>query len=143
MTRTYKFDRRQLPKPGRDKWVAGLRSGDWEQIQGAMCDKHDYSSACCLHVASIEVDGNSWESGIGLGLPKKRPSFHFSHMAKNCKIEVKADGAFFCGATIFFSDINDGGMLDFNQIAELIESGKLTVEGYDITQLQASICFLS
>lgn len=122
---TYTFDRRQLRKKEREVWCEGLRSGVYTQTYTEMCSPHDPTSACCLHVANIVVDGNEWETGLPCALPADlEVSAPFAQKAE--KLIFKSS----CLEAVTLSPVglNDGKKLTFSQIADLLEFGRLEVD---------------
>jgi hypothetical protein len=120
--RKYTFDRRQLKKKQRDIWCAALRSGDFVQVQHEMCEIDDPKSACCLHVASIAVDGNDWSSGVDhCGPQDLEVSAPFAIRAQLAKFKGLG------GRERRAENLNDDDELTFNQIADLVDFGELEI----------------
>ena len=126
--RVYTFDRRQLKKEHREKWAAGLLSGKYAQIKNGMCDANKPNSACCLHVAAIELDKACWEDGINHnGCRHYIPTQLYvdTSISSICQGLVFALNGHHSGLSA--SLLNDDENLTFSQIAELITTGRLEV----------------
>ena len=131
-TKVFKLDREALinltGKDNVDKWVTALRSGKYIQIRSKMASEDIPNSACCLHVAAIEVDGVKWEDAIFndtvIGLPS---GFHESINASFSELLANFGRIRVCSQynNSGFSRLNDFYKLSFEQIAELIEEGEL------------------
>jgi hypothetical protein len=106
----------------RAKWVKGMRSVKYEQIQGSMCESHIKNSACCLHVAAMEVDGIPWEHGIGYGFPDDHKGWNFSNLARKSRIGLSDSHA------VTPSRLNDFYGATFDQIADLLEGKEIEVQ---------------
>lgn len=50
-------------------WIDALESEKYTQVREYMCEPEKPNSACCLHVAAMEVDKVPWDSA----LPKYKP----------------------------------------------------------------------
>lgn len=115
-------------KANRAKWVAALRSGEYEQTDGAL---HDQRGFCCLGVA-CEVIGVEWVQTILDGriaysangettvLPKAvQDAFGLNDDSGDYIMGGDGEGGY-CRNSL--ADLNDGGTT-FLEIADLIESG--------------------
>jgi len=112
-------------------WRRGLRSGKYVQFFGAMCCTDVTNSACCLHVAAIEVDGYEWEDGhaVGtpLGLPQHQKSnFSFQAIRNGFDALKVAKGS--DGVNWSLVELNDSLGLTFNQIADIIELKEVEID---------------
>lgn len=114
-------------------WINGLRSGKYTQHRNCMCDFVIPDTACCLHVAAIEVDGIEWSDGVKHGLPSSVNAvdgmdLSFSVQAEGLRFQVIKPThnvpTITCGA----SSLNDEYCLTFEHIAELLEKGKIEVD---------------
>ena len=116
-------------KAQRQVWAKALRSGTYEQFFTRMCDPTKFGTACCLHVAAIEVDNIKWEDGFYalLGGGGKIKSF-----GTPCNLYVTApfanhaaEAGFACfdenGIVYGFVEMNDELHFTFDQIADILE----------------------
>jgi hypothetical protein len=107
-------------------WVKGLRSGNYVQNRGGMCDIDIPNSACCLHVLEMDAGGKAWEDGANswgsLELPSEMvgESVMFDDfLAEDIKAVVNL------GRKESPAQWNDDLKLTFNQIATLLETGSV------------------
>lgn len=103
-------------------WIKALRYGKYKQCKGDMARKEVPNSACCLHVAAVEVDGAEYNKGFGAGLPT--PTDRFAYRASTTTLASSPDESL----ELLPDVLNDDLGLTFSQIADLLE-GK-TVESY-------------
>ena len=126
------------------KWIVGLRSGKWIQTYGAMTEQDNPSCACCLMVLEAECNGKTTSDYVnttadGLvyvqGMPSSRPNA--------LKFTGEPDGFMpeFLTAKYIYDDDdkkspityspmgwNDSLKLSFEQIADLLENGSITLQ---------------
>ena len=100
-----------------NKWIKGLRSGAYAQIQSMMCRENTPNSACCLHVMEMECNGRDWEEGIGKIYPSRM------YGGVTWPEELKAEDV--SGNLLYPVNWNDSLSLTFNQIADLLETGEI------------------
>lgn len=134
----------------RQTWIEGLRSGKYEQEQHRMCNPDKENSACCLHVAMIEVDNRRWEEALdetnvgSYGTPNsvemnlnktsieandKRQVEFFSAKARHTYIATKEDE----DHNINPASLNDHYNLSFLQIADLLEGKSVEYDENNLT----------
>jgi len=112
----------------RQVWAKALRSDNYEQHRSAMCDPTKKGSACCLHVAAIELDGIEWEDGFTMSPRGDLPLAHgtpddLSVSAPFAMAAVVKDDCMHDenGIPYSFMEMNDGFLFTFDQIADIIE----------------------
>jgi hypothetical protein len=121
------------------KWIAALRSEEYHQAFGNMCDPSLPNSACCLHVLEMEVGNKAWESGIDKQLPNEITNENNTSLAheeqayvidavrfnETLAQDIKAayEGQDYGAPIMKPSGWNDTVGLSFNQIADLLEYG--------------------
>jgi len=103
-----------LTKAQKDKWLAALRSGDYEQTDGMLCDSHGY---CCMGVAGL----------VCFGLRHQQMASHGNLQAAGClSMGTWIPGDWTEGspesvqATLAY--LNDVAKLSFPEIADFIEA---------------------
>ena len=105
------------------KWVAALRSGNYEQGRGALCREGKY---CCLGVACVVAIENGLEvtavkelSDREIVLYDKQFSFPPTSVQKWLGLYTK------CGSdSVDLVVANDNDGLSFSEIADLIEANQ-------------------
>ena len=116
----------KMPELMKKKWLAALRSGEYDQGQGRLCTV-DNTAYCCLGVLQMvcDKDVQRWsDSGESMGMPT--PEWWESHGVKDTAVSTR-------GTTLphQLSAMNDGDSEnepdDFLEIADYIEKN---VEAY-------------
>lgn len=112
----------RMPQWMKDKWVAALRSGEYEQGYSTLKDTS--GRYCCLGVLQHVLDGDvehTLTKGLSfpLGLPSER-------WVVDNNIELRSDWVPQESSYSLYS-LNDRGEHTFDDIADIIEKG---VEGY-------------
>ncbi len=97
----------KLPPDFKAKWIAALRSGEYEQTQGTL---HKSNAFCCLGVACMAV---------GYDDPSEVESIGFISVAAD-KIPQMLHGD--CGVPEVLSVMNDDDGKSFAEIADWIEA---------------------
>jgi len=111
-------------KDQRDIWCSALRSGDWDQIQGSMCDIENPKSACCLNVAAISVDGAKRIDHLRDDYPRER--FKFANTARHFNLIKKSDYGVI--STEPFTELNDVCKLTLDEIADVVDGKVVSKE---------------
>jgi hypothetical protein len=88
------------------KWVAALRSGEYEQHSGTM-HAHRYDAHCCLGVAMVMGVGSATDCD-------------YSRVADWLGVSPEEQSAPFYGLEKFV-DLNDRDKLSFTEIADYVE----------------------
>ena len=117
------------------KWIVGLRSGKWIQTYGAMTEQDNPSCACCLMVLEAECNGKTTSDYINTTMPSSRPDAlkftgeHDGFMPEFLKAKyICDDDDKTLPATYFPMGWNDRLRLSFEQIADLLENGSITLQ---------------
>lgn len=102
------------------RWVAALRSGDYEQ--GAHALRTNDNRYCCLGVLCDVVDPAGWSSGGGhrCGINSYLPSSVAREVGLSTRPEVPDPRGEFGGDRVGLDILNDSSY-SFAQIADLIE----------------------
>lgn len=109
------------------KWIAALRSGEYQQVSGQLCSGTGF---CCLGVLSelyIQETGNGrWIPGQPYVMFEHESGFHEATELPSAvmlwaDIETAAPFAYTPNGTVDLMDANDGGM-PFPAIADIIEA---------------------
>lgn len=124
-----------------DKWIAGLRSGKYVQIQESMIEPDIPKSACCLMVMEMECNDRSWmdvadfnERNIFAEMATDLPDpYKFKVIVNDlyypedlqARVYLGGDYDAIIGGPV---EWNDGLNLSFKQIATLLETGELEYE---------------
>lgn len=120
------------------KWIEGLRSGEYTQVQEAMVDPEIPSSACCLMVAEI-VNGRKWEDHkYACNYDEDGECFEVAalpsdlsseiHWTENLYATYLSDEGNYIKRKPSPPTWNDDIGLSFNQIADLLEYGEVECE---------------
>lgn len=120
----------------KNKWIAGLRSGKYPQITGAMVDPRLPGSCCCLMVAEIECNNRDWneafsETDCDYVDVAVTPEDFQDGLKKLGKLEAIYEVPFKFkakGESWRPAEWNDHLKLTFNQIADLLERGEVEYE---------------
>jgi hypothetical protein len=98
----------------RKRWIAALRGGLYEQGWGQLRDAND--KCCCLGVLCDQIEPRKWKQFVGSWLHRGSNGIISKRFARELGLtprEIKQ--------LVFMND--DGGQT-FEQIADVIESGK-------------------
>ena len=98
-----------------EKWISALRSGDYSQSGGLLRDREGF---CCLGVLCDVVDNTKW---LGPGTAGFGYDWHGRVLYGNISRDIWEDIAPFLDRDILI-EMNDGGGMSFDQIADYIES---------------------
>jgi hypothetical protein len=127
-----------MPKEIKDKWLTALRSGEYQQGKGMLCNENKY---CCLGVLEMAVDGRVETCLSSEDLWQSLPTPSHEWLEKNGIIFRRPDG-YFSDTPYFDLDmssdskpdsmignalksavaLNDVHFYTFEQIADLIEA---------------------
>ena len=109
-------DQWALPEKFRDDWIRALKSGKYEQTQGALCDISDANSSYCALGVACKVLGYADEDLDGLlGFQDT-----WDDIPNNLRDRDELTG--------MIVEMNDDECLDFNRIADWIREATYSDE---------------
>ena len=111
-----------MNKAIKEKWVAALRSGEYQQCAGALRKEHAGSpdTFCCLGVLCDIVDSKGWRSPYNTLTNKKQFVFNGMHSSNGLTNELRGTLSVNTQEEIELVRLNDNGR-DFSYIADFIE----------------------
>jgi hypothetical protein len=113
-----------------DKWLAALRSGEYEQTKGAL--RRD-NSFCCLGVLCDVISPDGWQKNNDKDVGSSSYCYNFDEVNRNSAViprtpgvklglyELDEDAADACRISDMAMDMNDEGKT-FPEIADYLES---------------------
>ena len=125
----FHISRQTMPKAAKAKWLAALRSGDYQQTFGTMCEcigaedegEEPVMGFCCLGVLEHCLTGGVEFDTIDFN---RVPTYTFAKQF-NLKFANEGDAGnptlIYKGEPQSASDLNDSGRMSFKQIANLID----------------------
>jgi len=111
----------RMPQWMKDKWVAALRSGEYEQGHHRLKTGYGY---CCLGVLQHSLYGDVERHKNGASRPTPSPKWCTDN---GVEFEQRTSPWVPSNLNISLVILNDRGEATFDQIADIIEKG---VEGY-------------
>lgn len=107
----------------RRRWAEALRSGEYGQTRGALCNDEGY---CCLGVAVAIIDGHL-HTGDGNRklMPTEDDAAAFGLVDPNTHATAMTGVVAEGGRRLGLDELNDGYGFTFAEIADLIDDGQV------------------
>ena len=127
---------RNMPDKYKEPWVQALRSGNYKQTEGALCDSRGY---CCLGVLLDACAPECWtpreadssgDKGVSMGPREDCSNAEFGDGISYGELtsDLLEKFGLHAGEAETLMALNDNDALSFHQIADRVEAGD---SGYD------------